>query len=75
MNDENLGAANAWRAFDTWFNKHVKSRQNKIHEEVTSKLFKDGCHSAWVHQVYVQVYVIEALMDRIEELEDEIKNG
>lgn len=71
MSDINLRAANAWRAFDTWFNKHVKTRQNKIHEEVTSQLFKDGCHSAWVHRAYV----IEALMDRIEELEDELKNG
>lgn len=71
MTDDNLSSANTWRAFDEWFKSNVVKRQPEIHSKVTEELFKDGCHSAWVHRAYV----IEALLDRIEDLEDEVKNG
>jgi len=69
--DKNLSEANAWRSFDKWFKETVVKQQPEIHAKVTEDLFRDGCHSAWVHRAHV----IEALLERIEELESEANNG
>lgn len=71
MVDINLSEANAWRSFDKWFEENVPTRQEKLHARVTQGLFNDGCHSAWIHRAYV----IEALLDRIDELEAKEQNN
>lgn len=73
MNDSNMhlkSCANAWLAMDKWFKDESENRQIELMEEVSRQLNEDGCNSAWIHRARF----VEALFDKIDELEETVRD-
>lgn len=71
----NPGASNAWKSFDDWCDMlfHSNPAVKQIQEEVSRKLFDDGCHSAWVHKAKFVERLLEIIEEQGEELAYYIK--
>lgn len=62
-----VGKANAWTSLQNHVEESVRGAPKALKDEISAELFKDGCHSAWVHMAYF----IDALAVKYEESEDE----
>ena len=69
--DKLKSRANAWTSLDNWFTRKAKVDPlfKLLVAQVSNELFENGCHSAYIHRVTV----VEKLLERVAELEDEIK--
>lgn len=70
MSDPNLSKANAWRSLEKHLERELTSNNTlkEIADEVSRKLFDDGCYSAAIHRAYL----IDRLVEIIEEQRDEL---